>query len=407
MMRKYTYEAILSNIKKEDSYDFFMKFSYKYKKEEKIARKLKKNGAEANKRIIETLERDFSFFDIKIHQKIKSNIKYSEYPLEFYKCYKKPQNANSEIILHDISKKEIDRLNTLSGIMTFEKLKEYVDSLIPGSFGVQQTFEMDAPYFSRDDEALYIIDNPVLKEKVYKAPMIKGSMWKGVLLQAANAELNDMVENSDIDIAGIIDTYRKIYRIFGAGSQDFRGLIENLKKRMKTDSPKLMEEYTEQLVRYALFDLGISLNIDRKNGKLLFDQLIEHIEREIERKKILNLCVHKGRAIFYPTYFNQIALEVLNPHNKKRKAGTQPIYFEVVPKGRIGILQIIYIPFDAFLMTDAEIKKQSENDRRFIEKLIDRAVTRQGIGAKTKLGWGIAKLKQKQVWPFEEVEQNG
>ena len=102
----------------------------------------------------------------------------------------------------------------------------------------------------------------------------------------------------------------------------------------------------------------------------------------------------KGRGVFYPTYFNRLSLEVINPHKRETKAGTQPIYFEVVPEGTEGIFQFMYIPHDAISLPMKVMKKQAEVDRIFLEGLITDVLEESGIGSKTKYGWGRANIKK-------------
>ena len=112
---------------------------------------------------------------------------------------------------------------------------------------------------------------------------------------------------------------------------------------------------------------------------------------------------HKGRAIFYPTYFDRLSLEIINPHDRRKRAGTTPIHYEVVPEGADGTLQIIYIPFDAVLKSEKdlkdEVKTDLENLCRAVEKLQER-----GIGAKTKLGWGRFNLEEKKYCVNGDIE---
>ncbi|MGC8979423.1 RAMP superfamily CRISPR-associated protein, partial [Caldisericum sp.] len=106
---------------------------------------------------------------------------------------------------------------------------------------------------------------------------------------------------------------------------------------------------------------------------------------------------HKGRAIFYPTYFNRLSLEVINPHDRRKRAGIRPIYYEVVPEGTEGLLQIIYIPFDAVLKENDVIKKEAEEDLENLLSAIEK-VSQSGIGAKTKLGWGTFELSEEKYY---------
>lgn len=54
-----------------------------------------------------------------------------------------------------------------------------IDDLPFHSFFSQFTFILAKPYLSKDDEAFYICENPVKKDKVFKVPMVSGSTWKG------------------------------------------------------------------------------------------------------------------------------------------------------------------------------------------------------------------------------------
>jgi CRISPR-associated protein Cmr2 len=60
--------------------------------------------------------------------------------------------------------------------------------------------------------------------------------------------------------------------------------------------------------------------------------------RGMERDQILHLFGNekgeaenflRGALAFYPTWFDRLGFEVINPHSRKTRAGTQPIYYEV------------------------------------------------------------------------------
>jgi len=53
--------------------------------------------------------------------------------------------------------------------------------LPPGSHVIQIAFRLKKPYISLDDESFYIIDNPLVKDTVFKVPLIRSSTWKGAL----------------------------------------------------------------------------------------------------------------------------------------------------------------------------------------------------------------------------------
>ena len=98
-----------------------------------------------------------------------------------------------------------------------------------------------------------------------------------------------------------------------------------------------------------------------------------------------------GTLVFYPTWFNKIGFEVINPHSRTRRAGTQPIYYEVVPAGTKGRLRLLYAPLPG------EIENDKVKPIDFIDSLIDsiRALLETyGISAKRTAGWGTARIEK-------------
>lgn len=297
------------------------------------------------------------------------------------KVFNKIKQSNNDMLKtaidNDIGKtKEIDNI---SGVYTNQQeLDQYIGSLFPGSFGIHKTIKLMSPYFSKDDDPIYAVDNPVLKEKVWKYPMIRGSAWKGALLNGAIKELKDILTEPNPSFESFFKTYQQICRIFGTGSDEFRTLERWIHRNAKgmTDDSQI-----DVLLKYALFELGINLKIRADGSRTFAEQLLEHILNE--KKKF---TTHRGRAIFYPTYFEKITLEVINPHDFKRRAGTHPIYFEVVPQNATGTFQMIYIPSDGVLLPIDQLQKEAEEDQRLIEKLLVK-VGVDGIGGKSKY-WG-------------------
>jgi len=60
-------------------------------------------------------------------------------------------------------------------------LAEAMKILPPYTLGIEIPFTLARPYLSRDDDAFYIIDNPVRRDKVFKVPYIAPTSWKGSL----------------------------------------------------------------------------------------------------------------------------------------------------------------------------------------------------------------------------------
>ncbi len=98
---------------------------------------------------------------------------------------------------------------------------------------------------------------------------------------------------------------------------------------------------------------------------------------------------HQGALVFYPTWFDRIGFELINPHSRERRAGTKPIYYEVVPPGAKGTLYLLYAPWPGM--------KPAADPTEFLPKLleaIETLLTTYGISAKRTVGWGTAKIME-------------
>jgi CRISPR-associated protein Cmr2 len=109
--------------------------------------------------------------------------------------------------------------------------------------------------------------------------------------------------------------------------------------------------------------------------------------------------LHQGALVFYPTWFDKIGFEVINPLDRSRRAGTQPVYYEVVPgkrpgqDGGKGTLHLLYAPWPGMNPAAAE--------EEWLPKLleaIEHLLTRYGISAKRTVGWGTAEIKKWRAW---------
>jgi CRISPR-associated protein Cmr2 len=97
----------------------------------------------------------------------------------------------------------------------------------------------------------------------------------------------------------------------------------------------------------------------------------------------------RGALVLYPTWFSKIGFEVINPHDRKKKAGRHPILYEVVPAGTDGQLTMLYAP----LPGSADDGSPSTVDavRRLLEAT-ESLLTKYGFSAKRTAGWGIARI---------------
>lgn len=293
--------------------------------------------------------------------------------------------------LRGIEHLKLDYIKAVSGIYKDrESFKKDLEGLMPGSFGIWFEFKLIQPYFSSDDDALYAVANPVMKEYISKLPMVRPSTWKGMLRSAAIYIIKNELVNAD-SIEKVLGYYLSAARIFGTGSQSFRQLKKYLADFISENGKD--KDFVKSLIKYALFDLGIDISIQKDNQTTAVEQLAEQILRSAENNRhAVPIAVHKGRAIFYPTYFDALGFEIINPQNRNKRAGGDIAFYEVVPKNTEGIFQMLYTPHDAVIKSDEKIKEEVKTDFAFLKEIIEYVLKYRGIGAKTKLGWGRAEI---------------
>ncbi|GIW42719.1 MAG: hypothetical protein KatS3mg077_0001 [Candidatus Binatia bacterium] len=104
---------------------------------------------------------------------------------------------------------------------------------------------------------------------------------------------------------------------------------------------------------------------------------------------------HQGALVFYPTWFDKIGFEVINPHDRARRAGTQPIYYEVVPgrrpnqEGGKGSLRLLYAPWPGM-----KAAAKPEEVLPHLLEAIEALLATYGISAKRTVGWGTADITE-------------
>lgn len=103
----------------------------------------------------------------------------------------------------------------------------------------------------------------------------------------------------------------------------------------------------------------------------------------------------RGALAFYPTWLSKIGFEVINPHSRKTRAGTQPIYYEVVSAGAKGTLRLLYAPLPS--AADRDKVKPNEAFVSFLDAT-ECLLTTYGISAKRTAGWGTARVDGWKAW---------
>lgn len=182
------------------------------------------------------------------------------------------------------------------------------------SFSVRFTFCLAQPYLSRDDNPLYIIDNPIVRDRVFGLPLVRPSSWKGGL----RAALRQM---------GHADGEPAMRRLFGHVSDA------------------------------ASDEIGGA-----------------------------------GRLVICPTFFTETGLEIINPHDRSRKVGSEPLLIESVPPRAEGTLTLFYAPFDRIRPEDEELAaREVGEDLPLLAAGLQAMLCTYGLGAKRSSGYGLAE----------------
>ncbi len=292
-------------------------------------------------------------------------------------------------------KRERDRLNKL-GLepSILESLK-----IMPAySLGIEFTFKLERPYLSRDDDPLHIIDNPVRKEKVFKVPYIAPTTWKGSLRSAALQLLIDSMLSS-------------LYLRKTSGSTDWRELLETVWGKRAAwmllygNENRVQADFINGLLADLLMpDVPAESPEERgKRSAMLQQEISDHYIEFLKRKnyRAENIEGHRGSLHFFSTFFDRIGLEIINPHGREKRVGTNPILLECVPAGATGRFSVMYLPSahcmeDHGAMTEAAIHDASRRrsvarDVTALAEAILRLFTSSGFGAKTSSGYGTVE----------------
>ncbi|MFQ3617115.1 MAG: RAMP superfamily CRISPR-associated protein [Cyanobacteriota bacterium] len=230
------------------------------------------------------------------------------------------------------------------------------------SFMLRIPFKLRKPYLSKDDRAFHLLDNPVRKDRLFQTPMVASTGWKGALHSAMLQQLAEWWCNIDDKTSR---THRKellarrisIARLFGT------------EKGIDIDDRKL-ESYLDSLS----------------------DDYLARWYRRCIRRYIASSGFFAGRLYFYPTFFDKIGLEVINPHDRKKGTGKNPILIECVPGGKNGAtgeFVILYVPFGK--VEESEVAA----DLKLVVEGVQAMLTVYGFGAKTSSGFGVADIEGK------------
>lgn len=156
-------------------------------------------------------------------------------------------------------------------------------------------------------------------------------------------------------------------------------IIENpVRKEWVFKVPYVAPSSWKGALRAALWqELGKTVYEADKHIKRLFGEVRDNETGQAG-------CLH-----LYPTFFDQIGLEVINPHDRKTGVGKRgPIYFECVPAQATGRLTMLYVP----IKVPADASDVAEDLHMLAEGVVA-MLTTYGFGAKTSSGYGTAEDK--------------
>lgn len=250
---------------------------------------------------------------------------------------------------------------------------EFPSAHLPwGSWMFRFMFTLAKPYLSRDDQAFYVIDNPVRKDKVFKVPMCSGASWKGNLHWTAVKLMVDRHAVPDPEsplgfsvsadhATAFAEERFQLVRLFGSEKGEEPGNAKGIAAYLDSLSAESAECY-RLMVR-------------------------NHFHVQVEDP----LPHHNGRLLYYSTFFDKIGLEVINPHDRKRRVGKQPIYFECVPIGAKGTFTLLYVPFDLIGKPLDVIKDHAKADLTTVAEVVRDMFLTYGFSAKKSSGFGLAQ----------------
>lgn len=250
-------------------------------------------------------------------------------------------------------------------------------------------FRLRKPYLSKDDDAFYVIDNPVRKDKVFKVPYVASTGWKGSLRAAATRGLLDAfthlllatpasneAERATLLQALWAERARRV-ALFGNEKENQATFLNRwLASRLLPEQPDHSAWERRKQVQEEADRLGQE-----------FEQyLIQHGYRteKIEGRQ--------GRLFCFPTFFDKIGLEVINPHDRQSGVGARgPILMECVRIGAKGTFTLLYVPFDRIGHDETETRRQVAEDLVVLAQGVQAMLTTYGFGAKTSSGFGVVE----------------
>jgi CRISPR/Cas system CMR subunit Cmr6 (Cas7 group RAMP superfamily) len=160
------------------------------------------------------------------------------------------------------------------------------------------------------------------------------------------------------------------------------------------DNPVSKEKvFKVPYIRASSWKGGLRWAFGRANGLPEDDERILRVFGN-KKKEETTEDLRKGRLYTYPTFFDKISLDIINPHDRIARAGKIPITLEVVPRERKGDLHLLYVSFDRIGVGSKETREETEVDLLFLCRAIRALLTEYGMSAKRTSGYGAAQIEK-------------
>jgi CRISPR-associated protein Cmr2 len=226
------------------------------------------------------------------------------------------------------------------------------------SWALQIPFRLRKPYLSKDDTTFHLLDNPVRKEQIFQTPMVAATGWKGALraamvqqLVAWWSSLSDDEQRQRAARKAFVKRRVQLARLFGN------------EKGVQTDAT------------------SVEAFLDTSGGERQ-----AHLYRRVIRRFCSSSGFFAGRLHLFPTFFDKLGLEVINPHSRKTGVGERgPILIECAPQGATGTLLLLYAPFGT------PDSREVAQDLAVTAQGLHAMLTTYGFGAKTSSGFGVVE----------------
>lgn len=228
-----------------------------------------------------------------------------------------------------------------------------IGSLPQGSWILEFPVTLKKEFLSKDDVPLYIIDNPVRKDKVFGIPFTSAMAWKGNLRWTM----------MKVFLEPITDNPEKFARI------RFRHTLLFGTEKGWERKPTGWAEYLDNLCSEA-----------KEKYRSLLKDFVKKEAKDVHLQ---------GMLYFYPTFWDRIDMMVINPHDRKTKTGKNPIYYEVVPKGAKGVFRLLYVPLYHLGSSMNDLKRHVLMDLENIVEGLKAMMLTYGFSAKKSSGYGV------------------